>query len=164
MWTQLCNVFVSTERQCSFFTWVSHCLVTLLDVSSASCHVLLCNCYSLSLSFCTLLSLLLIVLCVCLLDIHTEAVQAALARHKEEKMALPMPTKRRSAFAQSPAEDCTPPGGSCIAHKPSASPSVQISLTSRVSENTGTPEPLGHTLAFTRENYNYIIMYSLVMF
>uniref|UniRef100_A0A8C2FKF6 Disco-interacting protein 2 homolog Ba n=1 Tax=Cyprinus carpio TaxID=7962 RepID=A0A8C2FKF6_CYPCA len=75
-------------------------------------------------------------------DIHTEAVQAALARHKEAKMALPMPTKRRSAFVQSPAENCTPPGWSHFAHKPSAAPSVQISLTSRVSENTGTPEPL----------------------
>uniref|UniRef100_A0A8C8DVV2 Disco-interacting protein 2 homolog Ba n=1 Tax=Oryzias sinensis TaxID=183150 RepID=A0A8C8DVV2_9TELE len=42
-------------------------------------------------------------------DIHTEAVQAALAKHKEEKMALPMPTKRRSAFVQSPIENCTPP-------------------------------------------------------
>uniref|UniRef100_A0A8D0ABP5 Disco-interacting protein 2 homolog Ba n=1 Tax=Sander lucioperca TaxID=283035 RepID=A0A8D0ABP5_SANLU len=42
-------------------------------------------------------------------DIHTEAVQAALAKHKEEKMALPMPTKRRSAFVQSPIETCTPP-------------------------------------------------------
>uniref|UniRef100_A0A8C2HPA5 Disco-interacting protein 2 homolog Ba n=1 Tax=Cyprinus carpio TaxID=7962 RepID=A0A8C2HPA5_CYPCA len=80
-------------------------------------------------------------------DIHTEAVQAALARHKEAKMALPMPTKRRSAFVQSPAENCTPPGWSHFAHKPSAAPSVQISLTSRVSENTGTPEPLWHTLA-----------------
>uniref|UniRef100_A0A672KW28 Disco-interacting protein 2 homolog B-A n=1 Tax=Sinocyclocheilus grahami TaxID=75366 RepID=A0A672KW28_SINGR len=56
-------------------------------------------------------------------DIHTEAVQAALARHKEEKMALPMPTKRRSAFVQSPAENCTPPGWSHFAHKPSAAPS-----------------------------------------
>uniref|UniRef100_A0A8C2FM66 Disco-interacting protein 2 homolog Ba n=1 Tax=Cyprinus carpio TaxID=7962 RepID=A0A8C2FM66_CYPCA len=72
-------------------------------------------------------------------DIHTEAVQAALARHKEAKMALPMPTKRRSAFVQSPAENCTPPGWSHFAHKPSAAPSVQISLTSRVSENTGVP-------------------------
>lgn len=44
------------------------------------------------------------------LDIHTEAVQAALAKHKEEKMALPMPTKRRSAFVQSPIDGCTPPG------------------------------------------------------
>lgn len=43
-------------------------------------------------------------------DIHTEAVQAALAKHKEEKMALPMPTKRRSAFVQSPIDTCTPPG------------------------------------------------------
>lgn len=43
-------------------------------------------------------------------DIHTEAVQAALAKHKEEKMALPMPTKRRSAFVQSPLDACTPPG------------------------------------------------------
>uniref|UniRef100_A0A674BWG2 Disco-interacting protein 2 homolog Ba n=1 Tax=Salmo trutta TaxID=8032 RepID=A0A674BWG2_SALTR len=42
-------------------------------------------------------------------DIHTEAVQAALAKHKEEKMALPMPTKRRSAFVQSPVDNCTPP-------------------------------------------------------
>uniref|UniRef100_A0A7N9ASZ9 Disco-interacting protein 2 homolog Bb n=1 Tax=Mastacembelus armatus TaxID=205130 RepID=A0A7N9ASZ9_9TELE len=33
-------------------------------------------------------------------DIHTEAVQAALAKHKEEKMALPMPTKRRSTYVQ----------------------------------------------------------------
>uniref|UniRef100_A0AAX7VEM5 DMAP1-binding domain-containing protein n=1 Tax=Astatotilapia calliptera TaxID=8154 RepID=A0AAX7VEM5_ASTCA len=41
--------------------------------------------------------------------IHTEAVQAALAKHKEEKMALPMPTKRRSAFVQSPIDTCTPP-------------------------------------------------------
>lgn len=136
----------------------------IVYVSSASCHVLLCNRYSLCLSFCTLHSLLLIILCVRLLDIHTEAVQAALARHKEEKMALPMPTKRRSAFAQSPAEDCTPPGGSFIAHKPSASPSVQISLTSRVSENTGTPEPLGRTLAFIQENYNNILIYSVVIF
>uniref|UniRef100_A0A8C2L546 Disco-interacting protein 2 homolog Bb n=1 Tax=Cyprinus carpio TaxID=7962 RepID=A0A8C2L546_CYPCA len=43
-------------------------------------------------------------------DIHTEAVQAALAKHKEEKMALPMPTKRRSAYVQSPVDNCTPPG------------------------------------------------------
>ena len=45
-----------------------------------------------------------------LTDIHTELVQAALAKHKEEKMGLPMPTKRRSAFVQSPVENCTPPG------------------------------------------------------
>uniref|UniRef100_A0AAR2LH55 DMAP1-binding domain-containing protein n=1 Tax=Pygocentrus nattereri TaxID=42514 RepID=A0AAR2LH55_PYGNA len=43
-------------------------------------------------------------------DIHTEAVQAALAKHKEEKMPMPMPTKRRSAFVQSPMDNCTPPG------------------------------------------------------
>uniref|UniRef100_A0A8C2L0M3 Disco-interacting protein 2 homolog Bb n=1 Tax=Cyprinus carpio TaxID=7962 RepID=A0A8C2L0M3_CYPCA len=46
-------------------------------------------------------------------DIHTEAVQAALAKHKEEKMALPMPTKRRSAYVQSPVDNCTPPGNIC---------------------------------------------------
>nr|XP_021150770.1 disco-interacting protein 2 homolog B [Columba livia] len=45
-------------------------------------------------------------------DIHTEAVQAALAKHKEQKMALPMPTKRRSTFVQSPADACTPPEAS----------------------------------------------------
>ncbi|KAK6471199.1 disco-interacting protein 2-like protein B isoform X1 [Huso huso] len=42
-------------------------------------------------------------------DIHTEAVQAALAKHKEMKMALPMPTKRRSVFVHSALEACTPP-------------------------------------------------------
>uniref|UniRef100_A0A8B9L7S5 Disco-interacting protein 2 homolog Bb n=1 Tax=Astyanax mexicanus TaxID=7994 RepID=A0A8B9L7S5_ASTMX len=45
-------------------------------------------------------------------DIHTEAVQAALAKHKEEKMALPMPTKRRSTYVQSPIDNCTPPDSS----------------------------------------------------
>uniref|UniRef100_A0A3Q1I9V5 DMAP1-binding domain-containing protein n=1 Tax=Anabas testudineus TaxID=64144 RepID=A0A3Q1I9V5_ANATE len=45
-------------------------------------------------------------------DIHTEAVQAALAKHKEEKMALPMPTKRRSTYVQSPIETRTPPDSS----------------------------------------------------
>uniref|UniRef100_A0A665WND5 Disco-interacting protein 2 homolog B-A-like n=1 Tax=Echeneis naucrates TaxID=173247 RepID=A0A665WND5_ECHNA len=45
-------------------------------------------------------------------DIHTEAVQAALAKHKEEKMALPMPTKRRSTYVQSPIQARTPPDSS----------------------------------------------------
>uniref|UniRef100_A0A673YH02 Disco-interacting protein 2 homolog B-A-like n=1 Tax=Salmo trutta TaxID=8032 RepID=A0A673YH02_SALTR len=46
------------------------------------------------------------------LNIHTETVQAALAKHKEEKMALPMPTKRRSTYVQSPVINCTPPDSS----------------------------------------------------
>uniref|UniRef100_A0A1A8R5N0 DIP2 disco-interacting protein 2 homolog B n=1 Tax=Nothobranchius rachovii TaxID=451742 RepID=A0A1A8R5N0_9TELE len=45
-------------------------------------------------------------------DVHSEAVQAALAKHKEEKMALPMPTKRRSTYVQSPIETRTPPDSS----------------------------------------------------
>uniref|UniRef100_A0AAQ4P5R4 Disco-interacting protein 2 homolog Bb n=1 Tax=Gasterosteus aculeatus aculeatus TaxID=481459 RepID=A0AAQ4P5R4_GASAC len=49
--------------------------------------------------------------CVCA-DIHSEAVQAALAKHKEEKMALPMPTKRRSTYVPSPIETRTPPDSS----------------------------------------------------
>lgn len=48
-------------------------------------------------------------LCLCaLLDLHTEAVQAALAKYKERKM--PMPSKRRSVLVQSSVEACTPPG------------------------------------------------------
>ncbi|KAG5833881.1 hypothetical protein ANANG_G00280600 [Anguilla anguilla] len=39
-------------------------------------------------------------------DIHTEAVQAALAKYKERKM--PMPSKRRSVLVQSSVEACTP--------------------------------------------------------
>lgn len=42
------------------------------------------------------------------LDLHTEAVQAALAKYKERKM--PMPSKRRSVLVQSSVEACTPPG------------------------------------------------------
>ncbi|XP_026074218.1 disco-interacting protein 2 homolog A-like isoform X5 [Carassius auratus] len=40
-------------------------------------------------------------------DLHTEAVQAALAKYSERKM--PMPSKRRSVLVQSSVEACTPP-------------------------------------------------------
>uniref|UniRef100_A0A8C5Q279 Disco interacting A n=1 Tax=Leptobrachium leishanense TaxID=445787 RepID=A0A8C5Q279_9ANUR len=40
-------------------------------------------------------------------DVHTEAVQAALAKYKERKM--PMPSKRRSAVVHSSVETYTPP-------------------------------------------------------
>ncbi|XP_020938140.1 disco-interacting protein 2 homolog A isoform X7 [Sus scrofa] len=40
-------------------------------------------------------------------DVHTEAVQAALAKYRERKM--PMPSKRRSALAPASAEAYTPP-------------------------------------------------------
>ncbi|XP_064016536.1 disco-interacting protein 2 homolog A isoform X5 [Pogoniulus pusillus] len=40
-------------------------------------------------------------------DVHTEAVQAALAKYKERKM--PMPSKRRSVLVQSSVETYTPP-------------------------------------------------------
>ncbi|XP_037685932.1 disco-interacting protein 2 homolog A isoform X6 [Choloepus didactylus] len=40
-------------------------------------------------------------------DVHTEAVQAALAKYKERKM--PMPSKRRSALVHCSVETCTPP-------------------------------------------------------
>ncbi|XP_061110380.1 disco-interacting protein 2 homolog C-like, partial [Conger conger] len=42
-------------------------------------------------------------------DVHTEAVQAALARHTERKMAVPMPSKRRSLVVQSSMDTYTPP-------------------------------------------------------
>uniref|UniRef100_A0A3Q1NMY7 Disco interacting A n=2 Tax=Bos TaxID=9903 RepID=A0A3Q1NMY7_BOVIN len=40
-------------------------------------------------------------------DVHTEAVQAALAKHKERKM--PMPSKRRSVLTHASVEAYTPP-------------------------------------------------------
>nr|XP_008506889.1 PREDICTED: disco-interacting protein 2 homolog A-like isoform X3 [Equus przewalskii] len=40
-------------------------------------------------------------------DVHTEAVQAALAKYKERKM--PMPSKRRSVLVHSSVETYTPP-------------------------------------------------------
>uniref|UniRef100_A0A665XEL3 Disco-interacting protein 2 homolog Ca n=1 Tax=Echeneis naucrates TaxID=173247 RepID=A0A665XEL3_ECHNA len=42
--------------------------------------------------------------------VHTEAVQAALAKHKERKMAVPMPSKRRSLVVQTSMDAYTPPG------------------------------------------------------
>lgn len=43
-------------------------------------------------------------------DIHSEAVQAALAKHGERKMAVPMPSKRRSLVVHNSMEAYTPPG------------------------------------------------------
>ncbi|XP_019730595.1 disco-interacting protein 2 homolog C [Hippocampus comes] len=42
-------------------------------------------------------------------DIHSEAVQAALAKHGERKMAVPMPSKRRSLVVHNSMEAYTPP-------------------------------------------------------
>ncbi|KAJ8272476.1 hypothetical protein GJAV_G00089520 [Gymnothorax javanicus] len=42
-------------------------------------------------------------------DVHTEAVQVALAKQKERKMAVPMPSKRRSLVVQTSMEAYTPP-------------------------------------------------------
>ncbi|KAJ8268605.1 hypothetical protein COCON_G00137770 [Conger conger] len=53
-------------------------------------------------------------------DVHTEAVQAALARHTERKMAVPMPSKRRSLVVQSSMDTYTPPEGSLLPHPPSS--------------------------------------------
>ncbi|XP_034001484.1 disco-interacting protein 2 homolog C-like [Trematomus bernacchii] len=43
-------------------------------------------------------------------DVHTEAVQAVLARHVERKVAVPMPSKRRSLVVQTSMDAYTPPG------------------------------------------------------
>ncbi|XP_051780981.1 disco-interacting protein 2 homolog B-A isoform X2 [Erpetoichthys calabaricus] len=67
-------------------------------------------------------------------DIHTEAVQAALAKHKEQKMALPMPTKRRSTFVQSPIDACTPPDTSS-ASEDEGSLRRQAALTAAITQS-----------------------------
>uniref|UniRef100_A0A3Q4N4K0 Disco interacting C n=1 Tax=Neolamprologus brichardi TaxID=32507 RepID=A0A3Q4N4K0_NEOBR len=54
-------------------------------------------------------------------DVHTEAVQAALAKHKERKMAVPMPSKRRSLVVQSSMDAYTPPGKGHTKHTSSGS-------------------------------------------
>ncbi|KAA0704650.1 Disco-interacting protein 2 -like protein C [Triplophysa tibetana] len=51
-------------------------------------------------------------------DVHTEAVQAALAKHKERKMAVPMPSKRRSLVVQTSMDAYTPPGFSPLSSLP----------------------------------------------
>ncbi|XP_070946063.1 disco-interacting protein 2 homolog C-like [Macaca nemestrina] len=57
------------------------------------------------------------------MDVHTEAVQAALARHKEQKMAVPMPSKRRSLVVQTSMDAYTPPGHK-VSHNHSTLPSA----------------------------------------
>ncbi|KAJ4919754.1 hypothetical protein JOQ06_024396, partial [Pogonophryne albipinna] len=49
-------------------------------------------------------------------DVHTEAVQAALAKHKERKLAVPMPSKRRSLVVQNSMDAYTPPGTETYKH------------------------------------------------
>ncbi|RVE73182.1 hypothetical protein OJAV_G00048420 [Oryzias javanicus] len=75
-------------------------------------------------------------------DIHTEAVQAALAQHKEEKMALPMPTKRRSTYVPSPIDTRTPPDSSSASEDESAvrRQSSVVAPSSQVSPNLQSPE------------------------
>uniref|UniRef100_A0A8K9UX84 DMAP1-binding domain-containing protein n=1 Tax=Oncorhynchus mykiss TaxID=8022 RepID=A0A8K9UX84_ONCMY len=45
-------------------------------------------------------------------DVHSEAVQAVLARHVESKVAVPMPSKRRSLVVQTSMDAYTPPDSS----------------------------------------------------
>uniref|UniRef100_A0A671QPS1 Disco-interacting protein 2 homolog B-A n=1 Tax=Sinocyclocheilus anshuiensis TaxID=1608454 RepID=A0A671QPS1_9TELE len=71
---------------------------------------------------------------------NVEAVQAALARHKEEKMALPMPTKRRSAFVQSPAENCTPPDTSSASEDEGSLRRRQAAISAMLAQNLQSPE------------------------
>uniref|UniRef100_A0A8L0DTJ2 DMAP1-binding domain-containing protein n=1 Tax=Oncorhynchus mykiss TaxID=8022 RepID=A0A8L0DTJ2_ONCMY len=52
-----------------------------------------------------------IVFCV-LFYVHSEAVQAVLARHVESKVAVPMPSKRRSLVVQTSMDAYTPPDSS----------------------------------------------------
>ncbi|XP_023646418.1 disco-interacting protein 2 homolog B-A isoform X1 [Paramormyrops kingsleyae] len=72
-------------------------------------------------------------------DVHTEAVQAALAQHREQKMALPMPTKRRSTYVQSPAGSCTPPDTSSASEDEGSSPQ-QASVGGAVGQNLQSPD------------------------
>uniref|UniRef100_A0AAZ3S5B5 Uncharacterized protein n=1 Tax=Oncorhynchus tshawytscha TaxID=74940 RepID=A0AAZ3S5B5_ONCTS len=46
------------------------------------------------------------------LDVHSEAVQAVLARHVESNVAVPMPSKRRSLVVQTSMDAYTPPDSS----------------------------------------------------
>lgn len=74
-------------------------------------------------------------LCRCVfLDLHTEAVQAALAKYKERKM--PMPSKRRSVLVQSSVEACTPPGenSKCTVHQ---GQSLCCAYTAKIHAHTG---------------------------
>uniref|UniRef100_A0A8C6PMB3 Disco interacting protein 2 homolog C n=1 Tax=Nothobranchius furzeri TaxID=105023 RepID=A0A8C6PMB3_NOTFU len=93
-------------------------------------------------------------LCLCLADVHTEAVQAVLARHVERKMAVPMPSKRRSLVVQTSMDAYTPPGDETDKHQElssthlsdmshrwllAVSPSPSVSSSLSPSENHSAP-------------------------
>ncbi|KAJ8260343.1 hypothetical protein GJAV_G00179870 [Gymnothorax javanicus] len=72
-------------------------------------------------------------------DIHSEAVQAALALHKAQKMALPMPTKRRSTRTQPPTHASTPPDTSS-ASEDDGSLRRRASLNAVLAQNPQSPD------------------------
>ncbi|XP_069047102.1 disco-interacting protein 2 homolog C isoform X8 [Lepisosteus oculatus] len=71
-------------------------------------------------------------------DVHTEAVQAALAKHKERKMAVPMPSKRRSLVVQTSMDAYTPPGEEHIPHQDTSSGSEEEGSVQGDSQGTPT--------------------------
>lgn len=115
----LCNCSVyfmggfqnATHRAFSGWSW-GKCINLLLFIFSLSFgnH---CFCTGLRMEAMVLiqsswLTAILMFLFVFHTDVHTEAVQAALAKYKERKM--PMPSKRRSVLVHSSVETYTPPG------------------------------------------------------
>ncbi|CAF98741.1 unnamed protein product, partial [Tetraodon nigroviridis] len=72
-------------------------------------------------------------------DVHTEAVQAVLARHVERKMAVPMPSKRRSLVVQTSMDAYTPPGLSPLCSDSSSGSEEEAGPGDDMSKNHSAP-------------------------
>uniref|UniRef100_A0A6Q2YCI1 DMAP1-binding domain-containing protein n=1 Tax=Esox lucius TaxID=8010 RepID=A0A6Q2YCI1_ESOLU len=93
-------------------------------------------------------------------DVHSEAVQAVLARHVESKVAVPMPSKRRSLVVQTSMDAYTPPGEThthtLYISRPAHLGSTSSSSSSTQSGGSGNAGRLADSLAHTHLSHPHL--------
>uniref|UniRef100_A0A8K9V3H9 DMAP1-binding domain-containing protein n=1 Tax=Oncorhynchus mykiss TaxID=8022 RepID=A0A8K9V3H9_ONCMY len=91
------------------------------------------------------------------LDVHSEAVQAVLARHVESNVAVPMPSKRRSLVVQTSMDAYTPPGEThTLIHLSAHLGSTSSSSSSTQSGGSGNAGRLADSLAHTHLSHPHL--------
>uniref|UniRef100_A0AAZ3NY52 DMAP1-binding domain-containing protein n=1 Tax=Oncorhynchus tshawytscha TaxID=74940 RepID=A0AAZ3NY52_ONCTS len=90
-------------------------------------------------------------------DVHSEAVQAVLARHVESNVAVPMPSKRRSLVVQTSMDAYTPPGEThTLIHLSAHLGSTSSSSSSTQSGGSGNAGRLADSLAHTHLSHPHL--------
>uniref|UniRef100_A0A8C7LCX3 Disco-interacting protein 2 homolog Cb n=1 Tax=Oncorhynchus kisutch TaxID=8019 RepID=A0A8C7LCX3_ONCKI len=89
--------------------------------------------------------------------VHSEAVQAVLARHVESNVAVPMPSKRRSLVVQTSMDAYTPPGEThTLIHLSAHLGSTSSSSSSTQSGGSGNAGRLADSLAHTHLSHPHL--------